>query len=104
MASASCCWCCGMDTSGRDGTIRWVFFKNVAAGVRVMAAFKAPTEEERAHRLSWRCHAVVLRSGELMVWNRSHYEDVLVPPVNGGWIDKDATARRYELINALKIC
>ena len=90
----------GMDTSGKDGTIRWVFSKTSPLGVRV-AAFKAPTEEERAHDFLWRCHAVVPRSGELMVWNRSHYEDVLVPPVNG-WIDKDATARRYEQINAFE--
>ena len=90
----------GMDTSGKDGTIRWVFSKTSPLGVRV-AAFKAPTEEERARDFLWRCHAVVPRSGELMVWNRSHYEDVLVPPVNG-WIDKDATARRYEQINAFE--
>lgn len=90
----------GMDTSGKDGTIRWVFSKTSPLGVRV-AAFKAPTEEERARDFLWRCHAVVPRAGELMVWNRSHYEDVLVPPVNGG-IDKDETTRRCEQINAFE--
>ncbi len=90
----------GMDTSGKDGTIRWVFSKTSPLGVRV-AAFKVPTEEERAHDFLWRCHAVVPRAGELMVWNRSHYEDVLVPPVNG-WIDRDETARRYEHIVAFE--
>ena len=90
----------GMDTSGKDGTIRWVFSKTSPLGVRV-AAFKAPTEEERARDFLWRCHAVVPRAGELMVWNRSHYEDVLVPPVNG-WIDKDETTRRCEQINAFE--
>lgn len=60
----------GMDTSGKDGTIRWVFSKTSPLGVRV-AAFKAPTEEERARDFLWRCHAVVPRAGELMVWNRS---------------------------------
>jgi PPK2 family polyphosphate:nucleotide phosphotransferase len=90
----------GMDTSGKDGTVRWVFGRTSPLGVRV-AAFKAPTEEERARDFLWRCHAVVPRSGELMVWNRSHYEDVLVPVVNG-WIDKDQTAQRYAHINAFE--
>ncbi len=87
----------GMDTSGKDGTVRWVFGRTSPLGVRV-AAFKAPTEEERARDFLWRCHAVVPRAGELMVWNRSHYEDVLVPVVNK-WIDRDETAERYEHIN-----
>ena len=87
----------GMDTSGKDGTIRWVFSRTSPLGVRV-AAFKAPSEEERARDFLWRCHAVVPRSGELAVWNRSHYEDVLVPVVEG-WIDKTETKRRYAQIN-----
>ncbi|RYF33766.1 MAG: polyphosphate kinase 2 family protein [Comamonadaceae bacterium] len=87
----------GMDTSGKDGTIRWVFSRTSPLGVRV-AAFKAPTEEEKARDFLWRCHAVVPRTGELAVWNRSHYEDVLVPVVEG-WIDKDVTAQRYAQIN-----
>lgn len=87
----------GMDTSGKDGTIRWVFSRTSPLGVRV-AAFKAPTEEELARDFLWRCHAVVPRAGELAVWNRSHYEDVLVPVVEG-WIDKAATRRRYAQIN-----
>jgi len=87
----------GMDTSGKDGTIRWVFSRTSPLGVRV-AAFKAPTEEERARDFLWRCHAVVPRAGELTVWNRSHYEDVLVPVVEG-WIDREETKRRYAQIN-----
>jgi PPK2 family polyphosphate:nucleotide phosphotransferase len=87
----------GMDTSGKDGTIRWVFSRTSPLGVRVHA-FKAPTEEEKARDFLWRCHAVVPRGGELMVWNRSHYEDVLVPVVNG-WIDKAEARRRYAQIN-----
>jgi polyphosphate kinase 2 (PPK2 family) len=67
----------GMDTSGKDGTVRWVFSRTSPLGVRV-AAFKAPTEEERARDYLWRCHAVVPRTGEIAVWNRSHYEDLLV--------------------------
>jgi PPK2 family polyphosphate:nucleotide phosphotransferase len=90
----------GMDTSGKDGTVRWVFGRTSPLGVRV-AAFKAPTEEEKARDFLWRCHAVVPRAGELMVWNRSHYEDVLVPVVNK-WIDKDETAARYEHIKSFE--
>jgi PPK2 family polyphosphate:nucleotide phosphotransferase len=87
----------GMDTSGKDGTIRWVFGRTSPLGVRVHA-FKAPNEEERARDFLWRCHAVVPRAGELAVWNRSHYEDVLVPTVEG-WIDRGRTERRYGYIN-----
>ncbi|KTT15683.1 PPK2 family polyphosphate kinase [Pseudacidovorax intermedius] len=87
----------GMDTSGKDGTIRWVFSRTSPLGVRV-AAFKAPTEEERARDFLWRCHQVVPRAGEIVVWNRSHYEDVLVPVVEG-WLDKAELKRRYAQIN-----
>ena len=87
----------GLDTSGKDGTVRWVFSRTSPLGVRV-AAFKAPSSEELAHDYLWRCHAVVPRTGELAVWNRSHYEDVLVPVVEG-WIDKAETRRRYAQIN-----
>jgi PPK2 family polyphosphate:nucleotide phosphotransferase len=87
----------GMDTSGKDGTVRWVFGRTSPLGVKV-ASFKAPTEEERARDFLWRCHQVVPAAGELMVWNRSHYEDVLVPVVNQ-WIDKTRTAKRYAHIN-----
>lgn len=87
----------GMDTSGKDGTIRWVFSRTSPLGIHV-AAFKAPSAKERAHDFLWRCHAVVPGAGELTVWNRSHYEDVLVPVVEG-WIDRAETRRRYEHIN-----
>jgi len=87
----------GMDTSGKDGTVRWVFSRTSPLGVRV-TAFKAPNDEERAHDYLWRCHAAVPRIGEIMVWNRSHYEDVLVPVVEG-WIDKAEAKRRYAQIN-----
>ena len=87
----------GTDTSGKDGTVRWVFSRTSPLGVRV-AAFKAPSLDEQAHDFLWRCHAVVPRTGEIGVWNLSHYEDVLVPVVEG-WIDKKATQRRYAQIN-----
>jgi len=87
----------GLDTSGKDGTIRWVFSRTSPLGVRVHA-FKAPTEEERARDFLWRCHAVVPRAGEITVWNRSHYEDVLVPVVEGA-LDKAQTRQRFLQIN-----
>ena len=87
----------GMDTSGKDGTIRWVFSRTSPLGVRV-TPFKVPSELERSHDFLWRCHAMVPRTGQLMIWNRSHYEDVLVPVVEG-LIDKKETQRRYAQIN-----
>jgi PPK2 family polyphosphate:nucleotide phosphotransferase len=86
-----------MDTSGKDGTIRWVFSRTSPLGVRVMP-FKVPNDLERSHDFLWRCHAVVPGAGQLMIWNRSHYEDVLVPVVEG-LIDKKETQRRYQQIN-----
>ncbi len=87
----------GMDTSGKDGTIRWVFSRTSPLGVRVHA-FKAPSERERARDFLWRCHAVVPAAGELVIWNRSHYEDVLVPVVQGQ-IDRAEQQRRLAHIN-----
>ena len=66
----------GMDTSGKDGTIRHVFDGVNPLGVRV-ASFKAPTPEELAHDFLWRVHPKVPGSGEMVIFNRSHYEDVL---------------------------
>jgi polyphosphate kinase 2 (PPK2 family) len=60
--------------------------------------WKAPTEPERAHDYLWRIHQQVPAAGEVMVFNRSHYEDVLVPPVNG-WITPEQTRQRYAHIN-----
>lgn len=90
----------GLDTSGKDGTARAVFSRCSPLGVRV-AAFKAPTEIERAHDFLWRVHAVVPRAGEITVFNRSHYEDVLVPVVEG-WIDAAERDRRLAHINAFE--
>lgn len=87
----------GLDTSGKDGTIRWVFSRTSPLGVHV-AAFKAPNERERSYDFLWRCHAVVPAAGELAVWNRSHYEDVLVPLVDGH-INQEEVQRRYAHIN-----
>jgi len=90
----------GTDTSGKDGTIRGVFAKTSALGVRT-AAWKAPTEEERAHDFLWRIHQKVPGAGEIVIFNRSHYEDVLVPVIKG-WITREETAQRFAHINAFE--
>jgi len=87
----------GTDTSGKDGTIRGVFGQTSALGVHTVA-WKAPSEEERAHDFLWRIHKQVPRAGEFVIFNRSHYEDVLVPVVKG-WIAEEETRRRYAQIN-----
>ena len=71
----------GMDTSGKDGTIRRVFEGVNPQGVRV-SSFKVPTAEEAAHDYLWRIHAEMPGSGEIVIFNRSHYEDVLVVRVH----------------------
>jgi len=87
----------GIDTSGKDGTIRGVFGEMSALGVRTVG-WKAPTEAERAHDFLWRIHKAVPGAGEIVLFNRSHYEDVLVPVVDGS-IDRAETERRYGAIN-----
>jgi len=87
----------GMDTSGKDGTVRGVFSRTSPLGVHTVG-WKAPTERERAHDYLWRIHQQVPGAGEIMVFNRSHYEDVLVPVVNG-WITPEQTRQRYQHIN-----
>ncbi|OYT98134.1 MAG: polyphosphate--nucleotide phosphotransferase [Burkholderiales bacterium PBB1] len=87
----------GLDTSGKDGTVRGVFSNTSPLGVHAVA-WKAPNEEELAHDYLWRIHQQVPRAGEIVVFNRSHYEDVLVPVVNG-WLSAEQTAQRYAQIN-----
>ena len=87
----------GTDTSGKDGTVRGVFGQTSPLGVRVVG-WKAPTETERAHDYLWRIHAQVPAAGETVVFNRSHYEDVLVPVVQG-WITPEQHAQRLAHIN-----
>jgi PPK2 family polyphosphate:nucleotide phosphotransferase len=87
----------GMDTSGKDGTVRHVMSECSPQGVRV-ASFKRPTENELAHDYLWRVHAETPATGELTVFNRSHYEDVLVVRVH----DSAKTIKwktRYRQIN-----
>jgi PPK2 family polyphosphate:nucleotide phosphotransferase len=90
----------GMDTAGKDGTIRHVFEGVDPLGVRV-ASFKVPSTEELDHDYLWRIHKVVPGAGEIVIFNRSHYEDVLVVRVHklvapGVW------KKRYDQINAFE--
>jgi PPK2 family polyphosphate:nucleotide phosphotransferase len=90
----------GMDTSGKDGTIRHVFREVDPLGVRAVR-FKAPTDDELAHDFLWRVHPHVPAKGELVIFNRSHYEDVLVVRVHK-LITEAECKRRYELINGFE--
>ena len=87
----------GTDTSGKDGTVRGVFNRMSPLGVHTVG-WKAPNDEERGHDYLWRIHKRMPAAGEIVIFNRSHYEDVLVPPVNG-WITPEQTAQRYAQIN-----
>ena len=87
----------GMDASGKDGTIRHVFSECDPLGIR-LASFKAPTSEELAHDYLWRVHHEVPKNGELVIFNRSHYEDVLIVKVHD-WIDEAECKRRFSQIN-----
>ena len=82
-----------MDTGGKDGTIRHVFKEVDPIGVR-MQSFKKPSEHELSRDYLWRAHAHVPADGELVVFNRSHYEDVLVVRVHGS-IDDDRVQQRF---------
>ena len=90
----------GMDASGKDGLIRDVAGALNPQGVQVHS-FKVPTEEEAAHDFLWRIHKKVPARGMIHVFNRSHYEDVLVGRVHG-YIDEAEAARRMEHINAFE--
>jgi PPK2 family polyphosphate:nucleotide phosphotransferase len=85
------------DTGGKDGVIRKVFSGINPMGVHV-ASFKAPTAEELAHDYLWRVHQQVPGKGDMVVFNRSHYEDVLITRVEG-WIDERTAKSRFRQIN-----
>ncbi len=87
----------GLDASGKDGALNDVFSGLNLLGVQV-TAFKAPTEEERRHDFLWRIHQRVPGKGTIGIFNRSHYEDVLVPRVEK-WIDQKTVQKRFRHIN-----
>lgn len=89
-----------MDTGGKDGTIRKVFGNINPQGCRV-TSFKAPTSAELAHDYLWRIHAALPRRGEIGIFNRSQYEDVLVVRVHN-LAPKEIWSKRYDQINAFE--
>ena len=87
----------GMDTAGKDGTIRHVFGALTPQGVRVVG-FKQPTLNELAHDYLWRIHRETPAKGRIVVFNRSHYEDVLIVRVHG-LAPEQVWRQRYDQIN-----
>lgn len=88
----------GMDSSGKDGSTREAFKYCSPSGVSAYS-FKKPTEEEFAHDFLWRVHKQAPAKGQIKVFIRSHYEDVLIQRVHG-WIDEERVNNRIDAINA----
>lgn len=88
----------GMDAAGKDGTIRHLLKFSHAQSARV-ASFKVPTEDELAHDFLWRCHKQTPGNGEIVLFNRSHYEDVGVVRVKK-FVTEDVWKARFAHINA----
>ena len=86
----------GMDTSGKDGTIKSVMSGVNPQGCKVVA-FKAPSKDELAHDFLWRVHREVPPKGYIGIFNRSHYEDVLITRVHG-WVSDKVVKRRFDQI------
>jgi PPK2 family polyphosphate:nucleotide phosphotransferase len=89
-----------MDAGGKDGTISHVFEGVNPQGVSVVS-FKVPSSVERAHDYLWRVHACVPGNGEVVIFNRSHYEDVLIVRVHG-LVPEAVWQERYDQINAFE--
>lgn len=90
----------GIDTAGKSGTIKSVFSVTSPLGLNV-TAFKKPTDLELEHDYLWRVHKAAPRKGFIGIFDRSHYEDVLVVKVRE-LADKDTIKRRYDQINAFE--
>ena len=90
----------GMDASGKDGLTRTLFKEVSPAWVNVHS-FKKPTDEEFVHDFLWRIHKCTPQKGSITVFNRSHYEDILVPSVYG-YMDEETITKRYDQINAFE--
>jgi len=88
----------GMDSSGKDGATRKVF-KYASPGGVSAHSFKKPTDEEFAHDFLWRVHKLAPAKGQIVIFNRSHYEDILIQRVHG-WIDEETVDMRIAAINA----
>lgn len=90
----------GLDASGKDGVIRNIFSKVSPFGVS-LKAFGPPTAEEYSYDFLWRVHKEVPAKGMIKIFNRSHYEDILVPMIEG-YLDKDLVENRFAHINAFE--
>ena len=90
----------GMDSSGKDGATKNVFGECGPSGVNAFS-FKKPTDEEFAHDFLWRVHKLAPEKGMIHIFNRSHYEDILIQRVHG-WIDEDKVNKRIAAINAFE--
>jgi PPK2 family polyphosphate:nucleotide phosphotransferase len=90
----------GMDGSGKDGAVENVFQFCTASNLRTYS-FKKPTENEFAHDFLWRVHKQCPAKGEIGIFIRSHYEDVLIQRVHK-WIDENRVKKRLEAINAFE--
>jgi PPK2 family polyphosphate:nucleotide phosphotransferase len=87
----------GLDAGGKDGTVRHVFTGMNPAGC-ISVGFKQPTPKELAHDFLWRVHPHVPAKGSVVIFNRSHYEDVLVARVHG-LVPEKIWSKRYDEIN-----
>ena len=90
----------GIDTAGKDGTIRHVFSCINPMGCNVKS-FKAPTEIERKHDFMWRIYPNLPEQGMIEIFNRSHYEDILVPTVQET-LPEEVIGERYDFINCFE--
>ncbi len=90
----------GMDASGKDGTAA-IVFKYCTPGAIHVKSFKKPTEEEISHDFLWRVHKNTPAKGYIQVFNRSHYEDILIQRVHN-WIDDEKAEMRMSAINAFE--
>ena len=90
----------GLDTSGKGGVLRHTVGLVDPQGVRI-TSFKAPTDEEKKHNFLWRIERQLPLPGYIGVFDRSHYEDVLIVKVHG-WADPETIERRYDEINAFE--
>lgn len=90
----------GMDTSGKDGTIRHVFSCVNPLGVHAVS-FTEPCDKEKVHDFLWRIYQQLPEKGRIKIFNRSHYEDILVPTVHH-FLDEKFIERRYDYINSFE--
>lgn len=90
----------GVDTAGKDGTIRHVMTCMNPMGLRVQS-FKTPTEEEQKHDFLWRIYPHIPSKSMIQVFNRSYYEDIIIPVI-GHSLSEDRVQHRMDLVNELE--